>query len=37
MRPLLICLLLSLALPASAQIYKYTDANGNTVFTDQPP
>ncbi|MFG0723301.1 DUF4124 domain-containing protein [Pseudomonas sp. GLN_6] len=37
MRPLLICLLLGLALPASAQIYKYTDANGNTVFTDQPP
>lgn len=37
MRPLLICLLLSLALPASAQIYKYTDANGNTVFTDTPP
>lgn len=37
MRPLLACLLLSLALPASAQIYKYTDAQGNTVFTDQPP
>lgn len=37
MRPLLICLLLGLALPASAQIYKYTDASGNTVFTDQPP
>lgn len=37
MRPLLICLLLSLAVPASAQIFKYTDANGNTVFTDQPP
>lgn len=37
MRPLLFCLLLGLALPASAQIYKYTDASGNTVFTDQPP
>lgn len=37
MRPLLICLLLGLAMPASAQIYKYTDAMGNTVFTDQPP
>ena len=37
MRPLLICLLLGLALPTSAQIYKYTDASGNTVFTDQPP
>ena len=37
MRPLLACLLLALALPASAQIYKYTDANGNTVFTNQPP
>ncbi|WP_296269838.1 DUF4124 domain-containing protein [Pseudomonas sp. UBA6323] len=37
MRPLLACLLLALALPVSAQIYKYTDANGNTVFTNQPP
>ncbi|WP_277373041.1 DUF4124 domain-containing protein [Pseudomonas sp. AA-38] len=37
MRPLLACLLLALALPASAQIYKYTDANGNTVYTNQPP
>jgi hypothetical protein len=37
MRPLLACLLLGLALPAAAQIYKYTDANGNTVFTNQPP
>lgn len=37
MRPLLACLLFALALPASAQIYKYTDANGNTVFTNQPP
>lgn len=37
MRPLLACLLLAMALPASAQIYKYTDANGNTVFTNQPP
>lgn len=37
MRPLFICLLLSMALPAAAQIYTYTDANGNTVFTDQPP
>ena len=37
MRLILTCLLLVLAVPASAQIYKYTDANGNTVFTDQPP
>lgn len=37
MRRMLTCLLLTLALPASAQIYKYTDANGNTVFTNQPP
>lgn len=37
MRSLLVCLLLTLALPASAQIYKYIDANGNTVFTNQPP
>ncbi|UFH51765.1 DUF4124 domain-containing protein [Pseudomonas sp. KNUC1026] len=35
------CLVLLLALLASsvsvAQIYKYTDANGNTVYTNQPP
>ncbi|NQD91345.1 DUF4124 domain-containing protein [Pseudomonas sp. CrR25] len=37
MRRMLTCLLLTLALPVSAQIYKYTDANGNTVFTNQPP
>jgi hypothetical protein len=37
MRPLTLCLLCALALPAAAQIYKYTDANGNTVFTNQPP
>jgi hypothetical protein len=37
MRLILTCLLLVLALPASAQIYKYIDASGNTVFTNQPP
>ena len=37
MRPLLACLLLALSLPASAQIYSYTDANGNRVFTNEPP
>src|SRR5690606_18900667 len=37
MRLSLICLLCSLALPATAQIYKYTDAQGNTVFSDQAP
>lgn len=37
MRLMLIGLLLATALPATAQIYKYTDANGNTVFTNQPP
>jgi hypothetical protein len=37
MRLLTACLLCALALPAAAQIYKYTDANGNTVFTNQPP
>ena len=30
-------LLLAAALPAMAQIYQYTDANGNKVFTNQPP
>jgi hypothetical protein len=37
MRPLLACLLLALSLPAAAQIYSYTDASGNTVFTNEPP
>jgi hypothetical protein len=29
--------LLLIALPAAAQIYKYTDANGNTVYSDHSP
>jgi hypothetical protein len=38
MRALLILTLLVLAVPpASAQIYKYIDANGNTAFSSQPP
>ncbi len=37
MRQLFICLLLGLALPASAGVYTYIDADGNRVFTDQPP
>ncbi len=37
MRALLSCLPLLLVLPASAQIYEYTDAKGNKVYTDQPP
>ena len=37
MRTLLTCLLLAISLPATAQIYSYTDANGNKVFTNQPP
>ncbi|NKF25803.1 MULTISPECIES: DUF4124 domain-containing protein [unclassified Pseudomonas] len=30
-------LLLLIALPAAAQIYKYTDADGNTVYSDHAP
>lgn len=30
------CLLLSLALPVCAQIYQSQDANGNTVYSNQP-
>jgi hypothetical protein len=30
-------ILLLIALPAAAQIYKYTDANGNTGYSNQPP
>jgi hypothetical protein len=37
MRPFLPFLLLLLVLPAAAQIYKYTDANGNTAYSSQPP
>jgi hypothetical protein len=34
----ILCLLLLLAaFPAAAQIYKYTDANGNTAYSSQPP
>ncbi|VVM58545.1 hypothetical protein PS645_01138 [Pseudomonas fluorescens] len=29
--------LLLIALPAAAQIYKYTDAAGNTAYSNQPP
>lgn len=37
MRPSLILLLLLIALPAAAQIYKYTDSNGNAAYSNQPP
>ncbi len=30
-------ILLLIALPAAAKIYKYTDANGNTVYSDHSP
>lgn len=35
-RLLLICALASLATPVLAEVYTYTDAQGNQVFTDQP-
>ncbi|MFJ4141896.1 DUF4124 domain-containing protein [Pseudomonas sp. NPDC089734] len=37
MRLCLICLLLFTTWPVAAQIYKYTDANGNTAYSNQPP
>ncbi|RON10914.1 hypothetical protein BK659_04740 [Pseudomonas brassicacearum] len=30
-------ILLLIALPATAQIYRYTDASGNTAYSNQPP
>lgn len=30
-------MLLLIALPAAAQIYRYTDASGNTAYSNQPP
>lgn len=37
MRCIALALCLLAPLPALAQIYKYTDANGNTAYTNQPP
>jgi len=37
MRIALFSLLLVVTAPAMAEIYKYTDSKGNTVFTNQPP
>ncbi|WP_249678309.1 DUF4124 domain-containing protein [Pseudomonas abieticivorans] len=37
MRSCLVCLLLLVSLPAFAQIYKYTDADGNTAYSNEPP
>ncbi len=37
MRCIFSIVLLITALPVSAQLYQYTDANGRRVYTDQPP
>ena len=37
MRIILFSLLALLSTASAAEIYRYTDANGNTVFTDRPP
>jgi len=37
MRRNVLFVLLLIALPAAAQIYKYTDAAGNTAYSNQPP
>ena len=37
MRLLFATVLLAAALPATAQIYQYTDDKGNRVYTDHPP
>jgi glutaredoxin len=33
----LLCIVIALAASAQAQLYQYTDKNGNIVFTDRPP
>lgn len=37
MRLVLATIMLAAALPVTAQIYQYTDAKGNLVYTDRPP
>ncbi|MFC3609402.1 DUF4124 domain-containing protein [Stutzerimonas tarimensis] len=37
MRIALLCLLLAVSSASQAQIYRYTDDNGNPVFTNEPP
>lgn len=37
MRAAVCYLLLIICLPATAQIYQYTDAQGNPAYSDQPP
>jgi hypothetical protein len=37
MRPFFMLLLLSFVSPVMAQIYKYTDVDGNTAYSNQPP
>ena len=37
MKPLLACAVLALALPAAAQVYKWTDSTGKTHYGDKPP
>jgi len=33
----LLCIIMALAASAQAQLYQYTDKNGNLIFTDRPP
>ena len=33
----ILALMFTFVVPAAAQMYQYTDKNGNVVFTDQPP
>jgi len=33
----MLALMFALAVPTTAQMYQYTDKNGNVVFTDSPP
>ncbi|MCW5625819.1 MAG: glutaredoxin family protein [Burkholderiales bacterium] len=37
LRPVVLCLIATLAFPAAAEIYRWVDADGRVYYTDTPP